>query len=166
MPNSKNLSANFRELAYDPGNRYCIPNTWGTTRLIAQGDLITEPVARWADLWNPRYAGKVGIWTDEPREVISLTLKSLDYSANSENPTELEQALERLLKLQTRVRSMALTHEKLYQSDSLAKIDFGEYIKSLVADFFRSYQRGLGKAQLVIEADNIDLELDQAVPAG
>ena len=99
LPNLKNISADFRELAYDPGNHYSIPNTWGTTGLVVRSDLVDEPVTRWADLWDPRYAGQVGIWTDEPREVISLTLKSLGFSANSENPLELEKALNRLLEL-------------------------------------------------------------------
>lgn len=103
IPNSKNLSADFRELAYDPGNHYSIPNTWGTTGLVVRSDLISEPVTRWDDLWDPRYAGKVGIWMDEPREVISLTLKSLGFSANSENPVELERALNRLLELKPRM---------------------------------------------------------------
>jgi spermidine/putrescine transport system substrate-binding protein len=103
LSNSKNLSANFRELAYDPGNHYSIPNSWGTTGLIVRSDLVEEPVTRWADLWDPRYAGKVGIWIDEPREVISLTLKSLGYSANSENPAELEEALKHLLELKPHI---------------------------------------------------------------
>lgn len=97
--NSKNLSPNFRDLAYDPGGRYSIPNSWGTTGLVVRSDLVVEPVTRWADLWDTRYAGKVGLWMDEPREVISLALKSLGYSANSEDPAELEEALTRLLEL-------------------------------------------------------------------
>ena len=101
LPNTKNLSASFRELAYDPGNRYSIPYSWGTTGLVYRSDLVDEPVTRWSDLWDPRYAGRVALWTGQSREVISLTLKSLGYSANSENPTELEAALEHLLELKT-----------------------------------------------------------------
>jgi spermidine/putrescine transport system substrate-binding protein len=103
IQNTKNISANFRELAYDPNNRYSLPASWGTTGLVVRNDLITEPVTRWVDLWDPRYAGKVGIWMDEPREVIGLTLKSLGYSANSENPSELEDALASLLILKPRL---------------------------------------------------------------
>ena len=103
LSNSKNLSPNFRDLAYDPGSRYSIPNSWGTTGLVVRNDLIAKPVTRWADLWDPQYAGKVGLWMDEPREVISLTLKSLGYSANSENPAELEETLTRLLELKPNI---------------------------------------------------------------
>lgn len=103
LPNLKNISANFRELAYDPANDYSIPYNWGTTGLVVRSDLVDEPVTRWADLWDPRYAGRVGLWLGVPREVISLTLKSLGYSANTEKPEELELALERLMELKPNV---------------------------------------------------------------
>ena len=99
----KNIAANFRDLIYDPGNRYCVPFNWGTTGLVVRSDLVAEPVTRWADLWDPRYAGRVGLWLGVPRDVIALTLKSLGYSANSENPAELEAALQRLNELKPHV---------------------------------------------------------------
>jgi spermidine/putrescine transport system substrate-binding protein len=106
LSNSKNLSANFRELAYDPGNHYSIPYNWGTTGLIVRSDLVSEPVTRWADLWDPRYTGKVGLWMGQPREVIGLALKSLGYSANSENPADLEAAYQHLLELKSHVLTL------------------------------------------------------------
>jgi spermidine/putrescine transport system substrate-binding protein len=103
IPNFKNISPNFRDLVYDPGNRHCIPYTWGTTGLVVRSDLVAEPVTKWTDLWDPRYAGKVGIWVGQPREAIALTLKSLGYSANSQNPKELKAAEERLMELKPNV---------------------------------------------------------------
>lgn len=76
------------------------------------------------------------------------------------------QTIQALRESQMRVRSMALIHEKLYQSDSMARIDFGGYVKSLAADLFRSYQRGLGQVELKIVVDEVELELEQAVPCG
>lgn len=104
--NLKNLSASFRELAYDPGNTYSVPFNWGTTGLVVRSDLVAEPVTRWADLWDPRYAGRVGLWMGQHREVVSLVLKSLGYSANSEDPAELESVLERLLVLKPHVLTL------------------------------------------------------------
>ena len=103
LPNLKNLSADFRDLAYDPGNNHSIPFSWGTTGLVVRSDLVEAPVTRWADLWDPRYAGKTALWFGQPREVIGLTLKSLGYSANSEKREELEAALARLLELRPTV---------------------------------------------------------------
>ena len=103
LPNLKNLSADFRDLAYDPGNSHSIPFSWGTTGLVVRSDLAEAPITRWADLWDPRYAGKTALWFGQPREVIGLTLKSLGYSANSETREELEAALARLLELRPTV---------------------------------------------------------------
>jgi spermidine/putrescine transport system substrate-binding protein len=97
--NFKNISPNFRGLLYDPENEYCVPYSWGTTGLVVRTDLVEAPVRGWADLWDERYFGKVGIWEGLPREVIALTLKSLGYSANSEDTTELQAALEALIAL-------------------------------------------------------------------
>lgn len=103
LPNLRNISANFRELAYDPNNQYSVPYNWGTTGLVVRTDLVKGPITSWRDLWDTRYAGQVGLWMGQPREVIGLTLKSLGYSANSENPQELEAALGRLLELKPNV---------------------------------------------------------------
>lgn len=99
VPNFKNISPGFRDLAYDPGNRYSVPYTWGVTGLIVRTDLTLPPVQHWADLWDKRHAGRIGIWMGQRREVIAIALKSLGYSGNSENPAELSAALDRLLAL-------------------------------------------------------------------
>ena len=102
VANFKNISANFRDLAYDPGNKHSIPFNWGTTGLLYRQDLITKPVTRWADLWDAHYAGKVAIWAI-PQSLLPIALKRLGYSANSEKPEELAQALKSLLELKKNV---------------------------------------------------------------
>jgi spermidine/putrescine transport system substrate-binding protein len=102
VPNYKNISANFRDLAYDPGNEHSIPWNWGTTGLVVRSDLVEKPITRWADLWDPSYTGKIAMRV-EPRELTGIALKSLGYSINSENPDELIAAEERILELKDRV---------------------------------------------------------------
>ena len=67
---------------------------------------------------------------------------------------------------QNRIRSMALVHEKLYQSSDLSRIDFSEYIQSLAALLFRSYAIDPERIQLRIDGDPIALSIDAAVPCG
>lgn len=98
VPNFKNISANFRDLAYDPGNRHSVPYSWGTTGLLVRTDLVQAPVTSWADLWDERYTGRVGV-PEEPTELISVALKALGFPLNSEDPAQLEAALDHLLKL-------------------------------------------------------------------
>jgi spermidine/putrescine transport system substrate-binding protein len=99
VPNFKYISPNFRNLAHDPDNRYTIPYSWGSAGLVVRDDLAAEPVTRWADMWDPRYAGRVALWTGTPRLTLGAALLSLGYPVNSEDPAELEAALERLLEL-------------------------------------------------------------------
>ncbi len=67
---------------------------------------------------------------------------------------------------QARIRSMALIHEKLYQSRDLDKINFSDYIDSLIHDLFRSYRSQLNKIDIRCEAEQIFLEIDQAILCG
>ncbi|MDS4030404.1 MAG: spermidine/putrescine ABC transporter substrate-binding protein [Candidatus Competibacter sp.] len=120
VPNFKNIAANFRDLAIDPGNRYSIPYDYGTTGLLVRTDLVDKTPSRWADLWDPRYAGKIGLRA-QPREIIGLTLLSLGYSFNSENPQELDAVLERLLELKP-----AIVMVDIEASDAAPKLLSGE----------------------------------------
>jgi PAS domain S-box-containing protein len=65
-----------------------------------------------------------------------------------------------------RIRSMALIHEQLYQSEDLANIDFAQYVERLVDYVVSSYGRdGLGvSVQLRIESTS--LSIDYAIPCG
>lgn len=103
VPNLKNISASFLDSKYDPGNRYSVPYNWGTVGLIVRTDLAGVTVNRWLDLWNPNLGGKVALYRGQPREVIALTLHALGYSANTENPAQLENALLQLKLLKPRV---------------------------------------------------------------
>lgn len=65
---------------------------------------------------------------------------------------------------QSRIFSMALIHEKLYQSKQLAKIDLAEYIKSLAANLFLSYGVTESKVKLVVDVDDVNLDAGAVVP--
>jgi PAS domain S-box-containing protein len=67
---------------------------------------------------------------------------------------------------QNRVRSMALIHEKLYQSSDLARIDIKEYIQSLSSYLVRSFAAEAQGVNFRIEIDQIRLGIDQAIPCG
>lgn len=110
LPNFRNISANFRELVFDPGNRYSVTYNWGLTGLLVRADRVSEPVTRWADLWDPRFAGRLLVW-DLQRYLIGIALQSLGFSINSENPAELETALHRLLALKAQARTAGYTPE-------------------------------------------------------
>jgi two-component sensor histidine kinase len=67
---------------------------------------------------------------------------------------------------QDRIRSMALVHEKLYQSKDFANVDFKWYIRTLVNGLFRSYGIDTNKIALKLEVKEVSLAIDTAVPCG
>jgi len=77
-----------------------------------------------------------------------------------------KQYLDMFKESQHRIKSMALVHEKLYQTKNLADIDFKGYVKSLVTSLFRSYRPRQGKITLKIEVGDVSLGLERAIPCG
>jgi PAS domain S-box-containing protein len=67
---------------------------------------------------------------------------------------------------QGRIRSMALVHEKLYQSSDLSRIDFAEYIESLAGLLLRSFGAAARRIALNVHGDQVFLAIDTAVPCG
>ena len=76
------------------------------------------------------------------------------------------QAGELFKESRNRVKSMALIHERLYQSKDLARIDFAEYVRNLTTHLFRSYGVTARAVSLQIAVDNILLDIDTAIPCG
>ena len=67
---------------------------------------------------------------------------------------------------QGRIRSMALVHEKLYKSRDMARIDFGSYVRDLVAGVAASLRRYAGNVVVDVEADALQLDVDSAISCG
>jgi PAS domain S-box-containing protein len=63
-----------------------------------------------------------------------------------------------------RVRSIAIIHEKLYNSANLANIDFAVYLKSLADELLRSF--GRPEVSYVLDVEAIPFEIDKAIPTG
>lgn len=65
-----------------------------------------------------------------------------------------------------RIRSMALVHEKLYQTENLGQIDFAEYIPSLTNHLMSAYASASTAVALRLNIEHITLGLDAAIPCG
>ena len=67
---------------------------------------------------------------------------------------------------QNRISSMALVHEKLYQSGNFTKIDFNVYAKDLIKSIFHSYGTISSHIIPTIKVENVSLGIDSAIPCG
>lgn len=103
IANLQYMSPAYRDQSFGLTKRYAVPYSYGSIGLVVRPDRLSRPIRSWSDLWDPKLAGRVGIWKDESRETIALTLKTLGYSANSEDPAELQRALEKLLQIRWNV---------------------------------------------------------------
>lgn len=80
------------------------------------------------------------------------------------NYIENENELEVFKESKNRIKSMALVHEKLYQSRDFKSIDFREYINSLVFNLSSSYEAQY--IDLNININSISLDINNAIPCG
>ncbi|TAE01512.1 MAG: PAS domain S-box protein [Oscillatoriales cyanobacterium] len=67
---------------------------------------------------------------------------------------------------QSRIHSMALIHEQLYQSDNLARIDIQNYVENLVANLFQSFGLYNDSIQINLNIEPIYLNIETAIPCG
>ncbi len=86
--------------------------------------------------------------------LISLQLEQIDD----------EKAYDVLLNSQNRIYSMALIHEKLYQSGDFSHINFGEYINSILIHLYSSFNLDSDKIKIEVNIETVDIDLDKAIP--
>ncbi len=67
---------------------------------------------------------------------------------------------------QNRIKSMALVHEKLYQSKDLSRINFKEYIINLTQVIYQTYKNKTANIEFSFILDEIFMPVDDAVPLG
>jgi len=67
--------------------------------------------------------------------------------------------------IQDRIRSIALIHERLYESEDLSRVDMPDYIKSLATYLVKSYKIGV-RVKLNLNMGQVFLGIDKAVPCG
>lgn len=77
-----------------------------------------------------------------------------------------EDALNIFKESQNRAKSMALIHQRLYQSDDLKRIDFGDYARNLATDLFHTNATRPELIKLNIDVENLMVDVNTAIPLG
>ncbi len=104
LSNFGNLSPDFVDAPFDPGNQHCVPYQWGTTGIgfRAGNEFFDENYPdSWAYLFEPelleQYADNgINVLNDQ-RELIAIALFYLGHSPNSVEQAELEEARDLIL---------------------------------------------------------------------
>ncbi len=93
-------------------------------------------------------------------QVVSSLLKLQSGYVNDEKSLDL------LLDSQNRVRSMALVHQKLYQSKDFSEIDFNEYIAQLTEHLLKVFKTNKDNIAIKIYKGHFNISIDLAIPCG
>ena len=75
-------------------------------------------------------------------------------------------ALRLLRESQNRIKSMALIHQTLYESRDFGRVDFNNFLGNLVPVLVSSYSAHPGQIQLLINAAEVSLPINAAIPCG
>ena len=91
IPNFSLIDDRFKNLSYDPENRYTVPYTWGTLGIIYNTNLVEEEITSWRALYDDKYAGNV-LLINNSRDAIGEALFCLGYSVNTTDEAEIREA--------------------------------------------------------------------------
>jgi len=93
VPNLANLYPEAQALAYDPGNSFSVPYTWGTTGLCYRSDLVKDEVDSWNDLLKPAadVTGKTTMLSTD-RWLMAAGLIPNGFSVNDPDPAHIAKA--------------------------------------------------------------------------
>ncbi len=123
--------------------------------------------------------------TEEKKEIIESSLKEkeillkeihhrvknnlqiisslLNLQANRTNNEDLKKTIH---EAKNRISSMALIHQKIYQSGNLSSIDFQTYIEQMVQSMETTFNTGKKEISYNINTNGIILDIDTSIPLG
>lgn len=146
-----------------------------TAPLLNVDNNIQGVMATFADISGMVLAEKQIKTSLEEKEVLlreihhrvknNLQIISSLMSLQSEYTQEPE-TLKMFQESKNRIRSMALIHEKLYQSKDMAHIDFGEYLKSLTEMLSSFHREKKDDVNVCLNCEDVFLEIDTAISLG
>ena len=95
IPNFSLIDDQFKNLPYDPDNRYTVPYAWGTLGIIYNAAMVGEDITSWSAMFDEKYAGQVML-INNSRDALGMALLYLGYSVNTTDEAQLRQAYELL----------------------------------------------------------------------
>ncbi len=97
IPNFQHISEDFRNLAYDPENRYTVPYTYGIVGIIYDANVVdAADVGSWDLMWNEKYAGSI-LNFNNSRDAFGTAMYKLGLDVNTTDRSVWDQAAQELL---------------------------------------------------------------------
>jgi spermidine/putrescine transport system substrate-binding protein len=101
LPNYRaNADPAYADEAFDTGNVYSVPFTSGITGIAYDPNRISRPITRLADLWDPAFKGKVGMYSDT-QELGNFGMLALGIDPATSTPDDWRRAAAKLQEQKT-----------------------------------------------------------------
>jgi spermidine/putrescine transport system substrate-binding protein len=96
LPNyTANGGSAYKTEAFDPGNVYSVPWASGITGIAYDPAKVTTPPTSLLDLWDPKYKGKVGMFSD-PQEIGNFGMLAVGANPEKSTPDDWRKAADKL----------------------------------------------------------------------
>ena len=97
IPNfEKNIPEQFRNLFYDPENKYSVPYTYGMVGIVYDSNIVDESdTGSWDLMWSEKYAKQI-LQFDNSRDAFGTAMYKLGLSVNSTNTADWDKAFDEL----------------------------------------------------------------------
>ncbi len=92
---AKNVAPAYKNTAFDPGNVYSVPWTSGITGIAYDPAKVKRPITKLADLWDPAFKGKVGMFSDT-QELGNFGMLALGTDPAKSTPDDWRKAADKL----------------------------------------------------------------------
>ena len=115
VTNLDQITNNMKGLYFDPDNTYSAPYLWQNVVLCYDTTKIDPAKVEekgWEILLDPELDGHAFIY-ESPRDVFMMAFKALGYSMNTDNPDELQEAYEWLVKMKQTIHPSFVTDEMI-----------------------------------------------------
>ena len=115
VTNLDQISDTMKGLYFDPDNTYSAPYLWQNVVLCYDTTKIDPAKVEekgWEILLDPELDGHAFIY-DSPRDVFMMAFKALGYSMNTDNPDELQEAYDWLVKMKQAIHPSFVTDEMI-----------------------------------------------------
>ena len=96
IPNYKYISDDYKNMYFDPENKFSVPYNVGMVGLIYNTKMVTEKPTSWTVMWDEQYKGKI-LMIDNPRDAFAIPQKILGYSLNTTDEKELSDVAQLLI---------------------------------------------------------------------
>jgi len=105
LPNfAQNADPIYKNEPFDKGNVYTIPYTSGYTGIAYNPTYVKEPITKIAQLWDPKYAGKIGMMKD-PQELGNFGMLVLGINPETSTQPDWTKAAAKLREQKPLVRA-------------------------------------------------------------